>query len=585
MGEWETAPSGVDDLRRRLRDFQGFLISESFVALPEEERQALWRRARDLEEKLRQLEDRTLLIGLVGGTGVGKSTLMNALAQEQIASVSHRRPHTERVLIYRHARCLVPQSLKRGEGLFTEVIHGADAVRHVIMADLPDFDSLVPEHRERVLAFMEHLDLVLWVTTPEKYADGRFYEMLLQAPKARRNFAFVLNKADIFFSNSGKVGSTEDFDAVVRSFRRLVQHTGVNDPVLYVISAQEALNGVETSSWNQFPFLRRWVLQERDAKEILAIKGANLDAEFQSVAGRLQDAALQLGKAIRFLERLEASARNDQAEGNAASLVRSVFSLVPVEGILWQSLENPEDLRGGAAVIAWLAQIRAASPDSSHAGSAFAGEISKALEDRFRCRMDALRDYSAALAIQAGVSDPLRNELLERLSRSIQNLSVEESAREVVTTVLEQARRAGGKSWRLRQRLAGFFTTALLILALGGQEGWRTLLSQPGPANLVGLGAAMVEKLFSGEGLAAMGAWAFLQLVLGARFYREYKKSLQRRGEAIIDSLQSALEGVVREVGEKHLDVVRQCRKEIEDQREKMRRMVEAAPSEDRPFS
>ncbi len=585
MGEWKTASSAVDELRRRLRDFQSFLTSEAFIAMPEEERQALWRKARDLEEKLRQLEDRTLLIGLVGGTGVGKSTLMNALAQEQIASISHRRPHTDRVLIYRHAQCLVPQSLKRGEGLFTEVIHGADAVRHVIMADLPDFDSLVPEHRERVLAFMEHLDLVLWVTTPEKYADGRFYEMLLKAPKARRNFAFVLNKADIFFPDSGKPGAMEDFDAVVRSFRRLVQQAGVNDPVLYVISAQEALNGLETSSWNQFPFLRRWVFQERDAKEILAIKGANLDAEFQSVAGRLQDAALQLEKAVHFLERLETSARNDQADGTAASLVRSVFSLVPMEGILWQSLENPEDLRGGAALISWLAQIRAASPDPSHAGSAFAGKISAALEDRFRHHMDAFRDYSAALAIQAGLSDPLRNELLERLSRSIQNLSIAQSAREAVTTVLGQARRARGASWRLRQSLAGFFTTALLLLALGGQEGWRAVLSQPGPANLVGLGAAMVEKLFSGQGLAAMSTWAFLQLVLGARFYQEYKKSLQRRGEAIIDSLQSVLEGVVRDVVEKHLDVVRQCRKEMQDQREKMRRMVEAAPSEDRPVS
>jgi len=585
MDPWETSPTGVDDLSGRLRHLKNVLDAGSFLPLPKEERLALRRRAEELEEKLRQLEERTLLIGLVGGTGVGKSTLMNALAQEPIASVSHRRPHTDRVLIYRHVQCPLPRSLGRGEGLFTEVTHQADAVRHVIMADLPDFDSLVQDHRNRVIAFMEHLDLVLWVTTPEKYADGRFYEMLREAPKARENFAFVLNKADIFFPDSGAFGALEELNTVVRSFGRLVREAGLRDPVLYVVSAQEALKSAEPSSWNQFPFLRRWVFQERHAKEIRAIKGANLDVAFHALAGRLQEGMLQLEKAALFLDQLAASAEDERRSEDLTSIVRSVLARMPGQGRVVHSLENPEDLLGAAAFLSWLARLGASSPEPFQAASALAEEVSAAVEKRFRQYLEGVRELGAALAFQAGVSDPLRSELLERIHRSLENLSVAESAANAVTVVLEQARKVGEASRRRRQRLWCVLVTALLLLALGGQDGWRAVLAQPGAANLVGLCAAMVEKLFSGTGLAALSTWAFLQVMLGARFYREYKKSLQRRGEAIIDSLQSALEGVLRRAVEEYLEVVRRCRHEMESRRHLLQQIIQAAPLKDRSVS
>lgn len=585
MSPWEANPTGVDDLGRRLRDLKSVLEAGSFLPLPEEERRALQRRAQELEEKLRRLEERSLFIGLVGGTGVGKSTLMNALAREAIASVSHRRPHTDRVLIYRHVKCPLPQSLGRGDGLFTELTHRADAVRHVIMADLPDFDSLVRDHRDRVIAFMEHLDLVLWVTTPEKYADGRFYEMLREAPKARENFAFVLNKADLFFSDSGTSGALDALNAVVRSFGRLVRDAGIRDPVLYVVSAREALQDGEPSSWNQFPFLRRWVFRERDAKEIRAIKGANLDVEFHALAGRLHEGMLQLEKAVLFLDQLAASAQDEPQAADRKALVRSVLGGMPAQAGVVHSLENPEDLLGAAALLSWLARLGTTSPEPSRAVSALAGEVSSALAKRFRQHLEGIREHGAALAFQAGVSDPLRSELLERIHQSLENLSVADRAAEAIGAVLEQARKVGEASRRRRQRLWSFAVTALLLLALGGRDGWRAVLAQPGPANLVGLCAAVVEKLFSGQGLAALATWAFLQLLLGGRFYREYKKSLQRRGEAIIDSLQPALEGVLRRAVEEHLEVVRRCRQDMEGRKKLIQQIVRAAPWEDRPVS
>ena len=43
-----------------------------------------------------------LYIGILGGTGVGKSTLINALARKEISERSDKRPFTDRAVIYRH---------------------------------------------------------------------------------------------------------------------------------------------------------------------------------------------------------------------------------------------------------------------------------------------------------------------------------------------------------------------------------------------------------------------------------------------------------------------------------------------------
>lgn len=583
MLKWETAATGVEDLDRRVRAVEAVLTSGSFFPISEEERQSLWSRAQEIRRKLHQLEEGTLLIGLVGGTGVGKSTLMNALAQDPIASVSHRRPHTDRVLLYRHARCAVPTSLRTaGNGLFNEVVHEAEAVRHVIMADLPDVDSLVQEHRERALRFMEHLDLVLWVTTPEKYADGRFYDVLRAAPKARENFAFVLNKADIFFPGPEGPGSLGDLEKVVHSFRRLVREAGVPEPMIYVISAQEVLTEASTSPWNQFPFLRHWVFQERDAKEIRAIKEANLDVEFHALVVRLREGLAQLENAIRYLKVLESALLDPQRFGNSALLARRGVQSLPTLGEnLAESLYNPEDLSGASAVLAWLSRMGSNPPAPSHAVFHLAREVSTELNEHFQEYMAAFREYGAALAFQEGLMDPLRAELLGRLQRSFENISVREQTEEMLMTVMAQAQRRGETSVRRRQRTVSVVITVLLLFALGGREGWRAVTAEPGVAQFVGLCAAVVEKLFSGQGLAALGTWAVLQLVLGGRFYREYKKSLQRRGEAIIDSLQSALEQVLRQALEQIVEVIRQCRKEMEDRMTVMELLGKSGPFKD----
>ena len=88
----------------------GQFLGRELVSLDDASRKrllAVWEGVRVAERDL----DDVLVIGLVGGTGVGKSTLINALAGDAISTSSDRRPTTDRVIVYRHERTLLPSLL------------------------------------------------------------------------------------------------------------------------------------------------------------------------------------------------------------------------------------------------------------------------------------------------------------------------------------------------------------------------------------------------------------------------------------------------------------------------------------------
>ena len=151
-------------LRRKLVRLTHLLDKGDLLSLPPGEERTIREEADRLSRKIALAEESHLTIGLLGGTGVGKSTLMNALAGEEIATTSHRRPHTDRVLIYRHSETETVSTEPLGEASWQEITHHGDAIRQIILCDLPDFDSLLGEHREEVIRFLDRLDLLVWIT-------------------------------------------------------------------------------------------------------------------------------------------------------------------------------------------------------------------------------------------------------------------------------------------------------------------------------------------------------------------------------------------------------------------------------------
>ncbi len=217
------------DLEAELTRITALLDEGPFLTIGLDDLKPLRQRTSTLHHDLEQIENQFLTIGLLGGTGVGKSTLMNALARAEIASPSHRRPHTDHVLIYRHEEAGEGRALNTEGVPFRHITHSVEAIKQVILCDMPDFDSILADHLQSVRRFLGNLDLLVWVTSPEKYGDGRFYEMLESVPKARQNFYFVMNKADLLFEGeapekgfarlSGILGSLQRTSRTATAFR------------------------------------------------------------------------------------------------------------------------------------------------------------------------------------------------------------------------------------------------------------------------------------------------------------------------------------------------------------------------------
>ncbi len=145
--------------------------------------------------------DPLVVCGLLGGKDVGKSTLINTLAQKEI-SVDREEvgAGTSRPIVYVH-RDMVAAARARlgwsGGGLDLQLFsHSADPVRNIVLVDLPDFDSDFMRHEAIVKAVVPHLDRVIWVATPRKIADRAWVAFARDVVKADTNIYFVLNKSD-----------------------------------------------------------------------------------------------------------------------------------------------------------------------------------------------------------------------------------------------------------------------------------------------------------------------------------------------------------------------------------------------------
>ena len=129
----------AQQLQSRIESIKSVLAGSRLLSVSEEEQRSLRAEVEDLDHKLSGIQGEFLVAGFLGGTGVGKSTLMNAMAGSEIASTSHRRPHTDRILIYRHRAAGPLPSLTLSEIPWQEgILHDGDAVRQILLCDLPD---------------------------------------------------------------------------------------------------------------------------------------------------------------------------------------------------------------------------------------------------------------------------------------------------------------------------------------------------------------------------------------------------------------------------------------------------------------
>src|SRR3954470_1863598 len=103
-----------------------------------------------------------LVIMLMGGTGVGKSTLLNALAGGAIAQASFARPTTRDPVVYYH-ESVKPARLDKALRQCRLVPHDRPGLEQKVIVDTPDLDSNDLSNREKLHQILPVADVVLYV--------------------------------------------------------------------------------------------------------------------------------------------------------------------------------------------------------------------------------------------------------------------------------------------------------------------------------------------------------------------------------------------------------------------------------------
>ena len=247
------------------------------------------------------------LVGIIGGKEVGKSSLVNALAGQQITQPTSHGPGTEHAIAYAHAsaveevRALLERELP---GRYRIVAHESDALRRQVLLDLPDVDSHWSDHVLVTRRMLRHILFPVWIQSIEKYADLAPQQLLAKVAEGNdpANFVFVLNKIDQLAGRDGGGSLNELRDDFAG---RIARTLGMEEPPrVYAISATHPHEG-------DLPALRQLLARE---------KSGDVVRRSQQLAVRRKDRSLLtwiegqgLAERAQVLQRLERDAHETLA--------------------------------------------------------------------------------------------------------------------------------------------------------------------------------------------------------------------------------------------------------------------------------
>ena len=242
-------------------------------------------------ERLDVPADPLLVVMLCGPTAVGKSSLINALAGADI-SCPGLGAMTSAAVLYVHEQDDPSRLFEYGEAVgqlarqpHTVIQHKRDALLHKVLVDTPDLDSVVRQHGELTAALVRAADVVLFVTTPEKYKIMQAAQWVAQQ-RHQRALVFVLNKWD----REGFGLQYERREIVEDDFRRLLMEGGFASPVLFKVSTryepqpQQSGNALSEREENQLAELQAWLETGLDRSTSGAIQARRRRAAWGRIA-------------------------------------------------------------------------------------------------------------------------------------------------------------------------------------------------------------------------------------------------------------------------------------------------------------
>lgn len=175
----------------------------------------------------RQAQSRPLIVAFIGGTGVGKSSLLNRLAGQPVAKAGIERPTSREVTLYHHRSLQIrqlPVNLPLDKTKLA--LHDNPQNSHIVWIDMPDFDSIELANKSLVLEWLPHIDVLLYVVSPERYRDNKAWQ-LLKAEGGKHAWVFVMNQWD------------RAVPSQLEDFKQQLSKAGFVDPLVLYTSCTE----------------------------------------------------------------------------------------------------------------------------------------------------------------------------------------------------------------------------------------------------------------------------------------------------------------------------------------------------------
>ena len=189
----------VDDLVDRL----GSWSQEPSAWEPVHQSQALVKRLLSRLEPLRARVEAPLVVATFGGTGVGKSSLVNGLVGREVTSAGRQRPTTTLPIVLAHPQTdlnAYDLPINSADGELQVVRVETPLLRDIIVIDCPDPDTSEAETTTSNLARLHRLlpfcDVLLYVSTQQKYRSAKVSDELLQAASGCR-LVFIQSHSDL----------------------------------------------------------------------------------------------------------------------------------------------------------------------------------------------------------------------------------------------------------------------------------------------------------------------------------------------------------------------------------------------------
>lgn len=183
----------------------------------------------DITSERSEIDPTWCVIGMLGGTGAGKSSLVNALSGGEVVTAGVRRPTTnEPCAVLPVGRA--PRELLGWLGVARRVEATRALPGDTVVIDMPDIDSIETGHADIAERLALRVDALVVVVNPQKYADARLHdEWLARLRSSHASVTVVLTHIDT-------VGAAER-EAIERDLRRLLCERGMEDATVLSVAS------------------------------------------------------------------------------------------------------------------------------------------------------------------------------------------------------------------------------------------------------------------------------------------------------------------------------------------------------------